>query len=97
MAVQHMVWITFDPSVSEQRVQAHMDALVALRGAVPGVVSITAGPNFTDRAEGMTHGLLVTLESRAALKAYAEHPAHVAVAEPMKADATKVLAMDIEG
>jgi len=94
MAVQHMVWMRFDESLGAQRVRMHLDALVALKGQVPGIVDISAGENFTDRADGMTHGLLVTLESKEALKVYAEHPAHLAAAGPMKADASKLLAMD---
>jgi len=94
VAVQHMVWMKFDASVPAERVQQHLDALVALGEVVPGIRHISAGPNFTDRADGMTHGLLVTLESKEALKIYAQHPAHLAAAGPMKADASKLMAMD---
>ena len=53
------------------------------------------GKNFTDRANGFTHGLLVTLKDKAALEAYGPHPEHVAVAKPLKEDAD-LMAMDFE-
>jgi len=95
MPVAHMVWIKFNDDVTAERAQAHMDALVSLQGKVPGVVDLQAGENFTDRANGYTHGLLVTLESKAALEAYGPHPEHAAVAGPLKDDAS-LLAMDFE-
>ena len=94
--VEHMVWIKFHDGVSEQRKQAHLQALSALRDKVPGVVDLTVGANFTDRAKGFTHGLLVRLETREDLKRYADHPAHVPVAQALREDA-ELVAMDIQG
>ena len=37
---------------------------------MPGITELTIGENFTDRAKGYTHGLIVTLTGRAALDAY---------------------------
>jgi len=95
MAVEHMVWIKFHEGVGPERVAEHLSNLRGLEGTVPGVLRLKVGENFTDRARGFTHGLLVTLEDRDALRGYAEHPAHVAVAKPLKADA-ELMAMDIE-
>ncbi len=95
MAVQHMVWMKFHDGVSDEQIAEHCEHLRGLKAIVPGIVDIAVGENFTDRAEGCTHGLLVTLTDRAALETYATHPAHVAVADPLKRDA-KLLAMDIE-
>ena len=93
--VEHMVWIRFKAGVSEARQREHLDALRSLEGRVPGISRLAVGENFTDRAQGYTHGLLVTLESREALKTYADHPEHVAVAQPLREDA-ELMAMDIE-
>ncbi|MFW6060377.1 MAG: Dabb family protein [Phycisphaeraceae bacterium] len=93
--VEHMVWIRFKPGVSEARQREHLDGLRSLKGRVPGIERIAVGENFTDRAQGYTHGLLVTLTDRAALQTYADHPEHVAVAGPLREDAD-LLAMDIE-
>jgi len=62
---------------------------------VPGIISLRLGKNFTDRAKGFTHGLVVTLENKAALPIYADHPEHMAVATELRKDA-EVMAMDFE-
>mgnify|MGYP006310614573 CR=1 FL=1 len=94
MAVEHMVWIKFHDGVSDRRIAEHMTNLERLRETVPGILELTVGENFTDRSGGFTHGLLVRLESRKALERYAQHPDHVAVAEPLKQDA-ELRALDI--
>lgn len=95
MAVEHMVWIRFHEGVAAGRIAEHLAGLAGLKGKVPGVIDVKVGENFTDRADGCTHGLLVTLEDRAALEAYGPHPEHAKVAGPLKEDAD-LLAMDIE-
>lgn len=94
--LDHMVWMKFKDGVSAERVAEHMANLNALIDTVPGVVACRAGVNITDRAGGMTHGLMVTFRDRAGLDAYLPHPNHVAVAAPMKEDCAQVMAMDIE-
>jgi Stress responsive A/B Barrel Domain len=95
MAINHMVWIKMRPGVPPERVAAHLVGLRSLATSVPGVRELTVGANFTDRANGCTHGLSVILTDRAALKVYAEHPAHVEVATALRQDAD-VLALDYE-
>jgi len=58
--------------------------LVPLRGRVPGILDLSVGANFTDRAQGSTHGLSVILEDQAALEAYLPHPLHVPVAQALR-------------
>ncbi|MCC6581305.1 MAG: Dabb family protein [Phycisphaeraceae bacterium] len=93
--VEHMVWIRFKAGVSDARQEEHLAGLRSLAGKIPGVISVKAGKNFTDRSGGYTHGLLVTLTDRRALETYLPHPEHVKVAGPLKQDAD-LLAMDIE-
>lgn len=93
--VEHMVWIRFKDTVQSDRIKTHLDGLRGLKEKVPQVVELSLGENFTDRAQGYTHGLLVRLKSREDLESYAIHPEHVAVAEPLRADAD-LMAMDIE-
>jgi hypothetical protein len=95
MAVNHMVWIRFRPEIPAERIDAHMAALRGMVGVVPGVLGLTCGANFTDRANGCTHGVAVLLESREALKAYAVHPVHAAIAAGLRADGD-VLALDYD-
>ena len=90
-----MVWIRFHDGVTDDAIAQHLAGLRGLADKVPGIVRLAVGENFTDRAGGFTHGLLVTLESREALQTYADHPEHVAVAGPLKRDA-ELRAMDFE-
>ena len=96
MAVEHMVWIKFKPAVTRERAAEHLSKLMALAEQVPAIESIRAGANFTDRAKGFTHGLVVTLASRQELPRYLDHPRHVEVAAALRADAEELVAMDIE-
>lgn len=95
MAVNHQVWIKFRPEISAERIEAHLDALRGMVGVVPGVISLTCGANFTDRARGCTHGVAVLIESREALAAYAVHPVHAAIAAGLRADG-EVQALDYD-
>ncbi len=95
MPVNHMVWIRFRADVPDERIAAHVAGLRSLATGVPFVRGLTLGRNFTDRANGCTHGLSVILDDRAALAAYAVHPHHVEVATALRRDAD-VLALDYE-
>ena len=95
MAVQHMVWCRFNDGVSAERIQEHVERLKTLPDGVPFVQKVEVGENFTDRARGFTHGIIVTLPDRESLPKYIEHPFHVEIAIPLKADA-EVMAMDME-
>ena len=95
MSVFHIVWIRFNPDVTGERIEEHIAALKTLRDSVPGISRLSIGANFTDRAEGYTHGLIVELQDAAALQDYATHPGHVAVVGPLKEDA-QLLVMDFE-
>jgi hypothetical protein len=68
-----MVWIKFRADVGEARITAHLQALRALAEIVPGVQQLNLGRNFTERANGYTHGLSVILTDKAALQGYAVH------------------------
>ena len=96
MAVEHMVWIRFKDSVTADRARQHMEALMSLMEYVPAIQSIRAGANFTDRAKGFTHGLIVTVATRQDLPRYLDHPKHVEVATALRQDAAELAAMDIE-
>ena len=91
-----MVWFKFKPEVSEERINALMAQLEALKGVIPGILEIRTGRNFTDRAQGHSHGLVVILESKAALEVYGPHPEHQKVVAQLKEVTTSVLAMDFE-
>lgn len=93
--VEHMVWFKFKPNVSQERIEHHMQGLAGLKDRIPVIVDLKLGQNFTDRSNGFTHGLIVTLKCRDCLQTYSEHPDHVAVAKPLREDA-EIMAMDFE-
>ena len=99
MAAQadHLVLFKLKPEATEEQKQAALEALKGLNGAVPGIVDLTVGINFSDRGQGFEIGLFVRFTDRAALEAYGPHPAHQAVVRdfinPIKAD---VIVMDFQ-
>ena len=76
--IEHVVFFAVRPG---EDASGMIQALSDLRDAIPGVVSLSVGESFTARGKAFTHGLIVRLESRDALQAYLEHPAHVAAVE----------------
>ena len=62
MAIEHMVWLTPKTGVGDAKMEEILASIRALTH-LPGVMAISAGRNITDRANGATLGVLVTLES----------------------------------
>ena len=82
--VKHIILWTLNPELSEtekvevkKNIKAGLEALV---GQVPGLLSLTV--HIDGRLASSNADLMLdcTLDSEASLKAYAVHPAHVAVA-----------------
>ena len=94
MALEHMVWLTPRAGVSDDKMAEILASIRALTH-IPGVVAISAGQNITHRANGATHGVLVTLEGTDDLPAYLNHPDHQAVGEVLR-EHCEVLALDYE-
>lgn len=94
MVLEHMVWLTPKAGVSDDKMEEILTSIRALTH-IPGVLAISAGQNITDRANGATHGVLVTLEQAAELPAYLNHPDHQAVGVVLR-EHCEVLALDYE-
>ena len=94
MALEHMVWLTPRAGVSEDKMREIIQSILALT-QLPGVVAISAGKNITDRANGATHGVLVTLESPECLPQYLNHSDHQALGVTLR-EHCEVLALDYE-
>jgi len=95
MSINHLLFIKFHAHVTAERIAEDLSALRSLKGRVPGIEDLTAGHNFTDRAAGYTHGVVVTLKDRETLASYIAHPYHTEVAKQLRADA-EYLVMDYE-
>ena len=70
--------------------------LRALVGQVPGLISMEAGADFMGSPRSFDLALVATLEDRAALDVYADHPAHVAVKEYLHPFLGKGISVDFE-
>jgi hypothetical protein len=95
--IDHIVLFKAKPDAAPQKLEAMLDALLALKGKIPGMLQASAGVNFCARAQGYTHGFVVRFPDRAALEAYQPHPAHQEViATHVRPNTDGVLAMDYE-
>ena len=92
----HIAWLRFKDDVGSERIEEHLAACRSLPAKVPVVIDLRCGPNFTDRAGGFTHGIVVTLPNPEAISAYMEHPEHVKVVEPLREDVADLRVMDIQ-
>ena len=94
MALEHMVWLTPKAGVGNEKMEEILASICALTH-IPGVLAISAGQNITERANGATHGVLVTLERSSDLPDYLGHPDHQAVGAVLR-EHCEVLALDYE-
>jgi hypothetical protein len=56
----------------------------AMRGAIPGMLELEVGLNFEPSDAAYDLVLFATFASRAALDAYQQHPAHLAVVDVLR-------------
>lgn len=94
--VDHIVLFTVREGVSREDADDLLRSLGALKSSVPGVVDLSVGENFSERAGGYTHGLFVRLRDRDALQGYMEHPDHRAVVGKLEERTTGRLVVDYE-
>jgi hypothetical protein len=95
--IEHVVLFRWAETASEEAKATAMTELRSLKGKIPGIIDLSCGTSFCDRAKGYTHGLVVRFKDRAALQAYGPHPEHQRVVQnfidPVRAD---VLVVDYE-
>lgn len=95
--IEHLVLFKMKPEAEAGLVDQIIAALRALKTKVPSVVDLTAGRNFSARAQGYHFGLTVRFKDLAGLEAYAIHPEHQAVVTGLvKPNVAEVLALDYE-
>ena len=79
--IEHIVLFRWKPGAANDQITKGMEGLRSLQDRIPGIISLTCGADFSGRAQGYTHALVVRFSNRAAFDAYGPHPAHRAVIE----------------
>ena len=82
--IEHIVLVHFKPEVTDEQKADIRQKLLALKDAIPGILDINTGANFSDRSLGYDTALRVRFESKAALEAYGPHPKHQEVVQQMQ-------------
>ena len=81
--IDHLVTIKIRQDAPTDSVKRIVAALKTLPAAIPEIVELTAGENFSPRSNGHHLGLFVRFHDRKGLATYATHPAHVEVVESL--------------
>jgi hypothetical protein len=79
--VEHILLVRWTEGASAEAVDTAMAELRALKGKIPGILDLSSGTNFSVRAKGYTHGLVIRFKDRAALDVYNPHPEHQRVVQ----------------
>ena len=79
--IEHIVLFRWKPETTTEQIAEGMKALRGLKDQISGIMALACGADFSDRAHGYTHALVVRFSDRAAFDAYGPSPAHRAVVE----------------
>ncbi|REE67679.1 stress responsive alpha/beta barrel protein [Paenibacillus taihuensis] len=94
---EHLVIFKFNDRITSDKEQELLAQLLAFKGAIPGIVDISAGINVTeetDNIHGYSLGLRVTFENKEALRAYGPHPLHQAFVQQLGGLLENVVVVD---
>ena len=85
--IRHCVLCRFRDDVSDDEKAGAFAALDASRGAVPGILGASFGPNVSPEgvAQGFDDGFVIDFADAAARDAYLVHPDHVAAGRALVA------------
>jgi hypothetical protein len=88
--VEHLVLIRWAEQATPEAIATAMSELRGLKGKIEGIVDLSCGENFSERAKGYTHAMVARFVDRAALAAFYPHPEHQRVVQtfvvPFRAD-----------
>ncbi len=96
MAIKHLVLVELKEGVTDADMGEALDGLYALKGQIPGLLTVDAGRNFTDRGGNYNFAAVMTLADKEALAGYGPHPAHQAAAGKLGEFANGLLVLDFE-
>ena len=93
--IEHIVLFRWTSDATPEQIEEVLAGLRGLQGRISGILNLTCGEDFSGRAQGYTHGLVVRFTDRAALDAYGPHPAHRRVVDDLIAPIrAEILAFD---
>ncbi|HMG37502.1 MAG TPA: Dabb family protein [Blastocatellia bacterium] len=88
--VEHILLMQWTNEATQQSIDNALVELRGLKDKIPGIVDLSCGADFSERAKSYTHGLVIRFKDRAALEAYFPHPEHKRVVQnfidPIRAD-----------
>ena len=77
--ILHAVMFNWKGGVTPQQVNELTSAIHAMRGLIPGLISIQGGPDLRLRQGNPDYLLVATFEDEDAWRAYQAHPLHKAL------------------
>jgi hypothetical protein len=83
--VDHLVLFAVQDDASAEDVEDLLSSLRSLRSSIENVMDLSVGEDFSGRAKGYTHGLFARFRTSDDLRAYLNHPDHLAVVEKLDA------------
>ena len=83
--IRHIVLIKFKPELDGAAIERALASVVALKGKIGGIVSVTTGANNSPEGleKGFRHGFVVDFADAAARDAYLPHAEHVKVGKAL--------------
>jgi lysophospholipase L1-like esterase len=96
--LRHIVLFKFKDDVTEAQVQEVVDAFSALPKKIDAIVDFECGTDMSveGKADGFTHGFVVTFEDEAGREAYLPHAAHQEFVKLVGPRVDKVLVFDFK-
>ncbi len=79
--IEHIVLFRWKIEATAEQIGAGIEGLRALKDSIPGIASLACGADFSGKAQGYTHALVIRFSDRASFDAYGPHQAHRAVIE----------------
>ena len=89
--IDHLVFVAVRENAAPEDVDDLVSSIKSLKDAVPSVVDLSVGENFSERSGGYTHGIFVRFESVEGLQEYMKHPDHLAVVEKLDTLTTRIV------
>ncbi|MFF2299202.1 Dabb family protein [Arthrobacter sp. efr-133-R2A-120] len=78
--IRHTVLFKFKPGFPPEDKQSWIDGLNAMRGNIPGMVSLTHGPDVLKQERSFDYAIVADFEKVEDIAVYNTHPLH----EPLK-------------